>query len=205
MNYYLANEAKQSGPFKDIAELIASGLLNHNSLVWKAGMPNWTKASELTELKPYFLSVPPPLPVSLNPPPIPISTNREVHPPIILSEETDIGERCVGFVLDIICYSLLASILNLLLNMPQSVESFSSTIILLGCECIVLSVYGKTPSKFLFKTKVVKNDHSPITFLDAIQRSLIKYLLCIVSVLWCALGKERRFLHNQITSVIKET
>ena len=39
-----------------------SGALKRDSLVWKAGMAQWVKASEVPELAAMFASVPPPLP-----------------------------------------------------------------------------------------------------------------------------------------------
>jgi membrane protease subunit (stomatin/prohibitin family) len=54
----------QAGPF-DMAMLqrqAASGEIGRATLVWKAGMAQWTKAGEVPELAPLFANTPPPIP-----------------------------------------------------------------------------------------------------------------------------------------------
>ncbi|MEZ5667408.1 MAG: SPFH domain-containing protein [Alphaproteobacteria bacterium] len=62
--YHVAIDGKQAGPF-DRATLTAqaqSGQLTRDSLVWCAGMANWTKAGEVADLAALFAAAPPPLP-----------------------------------------------------------------------------------------------------------------------------------------------
>ena len=62
--FHVAAGQSQSGPF-DLAALqqqAASGQFTRNSLVWKNGMAQWVKASEVAELQPLFANVPPPIP-----------------------------------------------------------------------------------------------------------------------------------------------
>jgi membrane protease subunit (stomatin/prohibitin family) len=62
--YHVAQGQAQSGPF-DMAVLqqqAATGQINRNTLVWKAGMAQWAKAGELPDLAPLFSNVPPPIP-----------------------------------------------------------------------------------------------------------------------------------------------
>jgi membrane protease subunit (stomatin/prohibitin family) len=62
--YHVAINGQQAGPF-DMGALqghVTGGHLKHDSLVWKAGMAQWSKAGEIEELKPLFANVPPPLP-----------------------------------------------------------------------------------------------------------------------------------------------
>jgi membrane protease subunit (stomatin/prohibitin family) len=62
--YHVAVGQSQTGPF-DMAMLqkqAASGELNRNTLVWKAGMAQWVKAGEVPELAPLFANTPPPIP-----------------------------------------------------------------------------------------------------------------------------------------------
>jgi membrane protease subunit (stomatin/prohibitin family) len=62
--YHVAQGQAQSGPF-DMAALqqqVNAGTVNRNTLVWKTGMPQWTKAGELPDLAPLFSNVPPPIP-----------------------------------------------------------------------------------------------------------------------------------------------
>ncbi|MCI5221038.1 MAG: DUF4339 domain-containing protein, partial [Candidatus Electrothrix sp. LOE2] len=43
-------------------QLVSSGKLTQDTLVWKQGMANWTAAGQVTDLQSLFASVPPPLP-----------------------------------------------------------------------------------------------------------------------------------------------
>lgn len=48
---------------QNLASLTSQGLLTRETLVWKAGLPNWVKAGELPDLSTLFLSqTPPPIP-----------------------------------------------------------------------------------------------------------------------------------------------
>jgi len=63
-DYHVVVGQNRTGPF-DMAMLqkqAASGELNRNTLVWKAGMAQWVKAGELPELAPLFANTPPPIP-----------------------------------------------------------------------------------------------------------------------------------------------
>lgn len=62
--YHIAVNGQSTGPF-DMGTLQAkagSGELTPDSLVWKAGMGQWEKASTVDELKGIFGSTPPPIP-----------------------------------------------------------------------------------------------------------------------------------------------
>lgn len=67
--YYVAVGGQQTGPFDmaGLTELISKSILTKESLVWKAGMANWTKAEEISELNNILNSstgaTPPPLPL----------------------------------------------------------------------------------------------------------------------------------------------
>jgi membrane protease subunit (stomatin/prohibitin family) len=62
--FHVAVGGAQTGPF-DMGTLqsqVTGGQLKRDSLVWKAGMAQWAKAGEVSELSSLFASVPPPLP-----------------------------------------------------------------------------------------------------------------------------------------------
>lgn len=64
VTFYVAAGGQQTGPF-DLATLqqqVASGQLTRDTLVWKAGMANWTKAGAVADLSSLFAATPPPLP-----------------------------------------------------------------------------------------------------------------------------------------------
>jgi membrane protease subunit (stomatin/prohibitin family) len=62
--WYIGVGGQQRGPF-DLAGLaaqVSSGTLTATTLVWKAGMGQWTPAQQVPELASVFASTPPPLP-----------------------------------------------------------------------------------------------------------------------------------------------
>lgn len=62
--YHVAVNGQQTGPFtmEQLNSMVSSGGLTKESLVWSAGMAEWQKASEVSELSGLFGSVPPPVP-----------------------------------------------------------------------------------------------------------------------------------------------
>ena len=62
--FFMAVDGQQVGPIT-VAEMpakIASGELTPTTLVWRDGLPQWSAASELPELRGLFPATPPPLP-----------------------------------------------------------------------------------------------------------------------------------------------
>jgi hypothetical protein len=62
--YHVAINGQQAGPF-DLNTLqghATGGTLKRDSLVWKAGMAQWAKAGDVSELAALFANLPPPLP-----------------------------------------------------------------------------------------------------------------------------------------------
>jgi GYF domain 2 len=62
--FFVASNNLQTGPF-DFATVtgkVRDGSLTRTTLVWKAGMPSWSAAESVDELKPLFGAAPPTLP-----------------------------------------------------------------------------------------------------------------------------------------------
>ena len=64
MAFHVAINGQQAGPFDMMAlqAQASSGALKRDSLVWKTGMAQWSKASDVPELAALFASMPPPIP-----------------------------------------------------------------------------------------------------------------------------------------------
>lgn len=64
VQYFYSEQGAQAGPveFSTLQGMILSRQITMDSLIWKAGMPQWAAASSLVELTPLFAQVPPPLP-----------------------------------------------------------------------------------------------------------------------------------------------
>lgn len=59
--YYVAIDGQAAGPFdiSKLAGMAVTGALNGGSLVWTAGMPGWSQAEKIEELRGLFTAVPP--------------------------------------------------------------------------------------------------------------------------------------------------
>lgn len=62
--YFVADNGQQTGPFDSntLTQLVQSGKLTRDTLIWKTGMAGWTAAASVEEVAPLFNNVPPPLP-----------------------------------------------------------------------------------------------------------------------------------------------
>lgn len=65
--YHVAVNGQQAGPFDmgTLSNMVKSGQLNGDSLVWKQGMAGWDKAANVGELLALLNQVPPPVPPAL--------------------------------------------------------------------------------------------------------------------------------------------
>jgi membrane protease subunit (stomatin/prohibitin family) len=64
VKFFAVINGQQAGPYdtEALKQLISSGQFLKETLVWKEGMANWTKAVEITEIAVLFSATPPPLP-----------------------------------------------------------------------------------------------------------------------------------------------
>ncbi len=62
--YFVAENGQQTGPFDAarLAQMVQSGTLTRDTLVWKTGMAGWAAASSVEDVASLFSNVPPPLP-----------------------------------------------------------------------------------------------------------------------------------------------
>lgn len=58
--YYVANNGQQTGPFdkETLKKMVEDGKMNKETLVWKDGMSDWTRAGSIDELKELFPNIP---------------------------------------------------------------------------------------------------------------------------------------------------
>lgn len=68
--YHVVQNGQAAGPYDmgGLSQMVSSGVLTGDSLVWKQGMADWVKAGTVQELQPLFNSATPPIP---NVPPVP--------------------------------------------------------------------------------------------------------------------------------------
>jgi len=64
IQFYAMINNQQSGPFNEqtIVQMVQSGSITKDTLVWKQGMPQWLQAGQVPEMANFFNQVPPPPP-----------------------------------------------------------------------------------------------------------------------------------------------
>ena len=74
VEYNVVQNGQATGPFNmtTLSQMVSSGIVSGDSLVWKQGMTDWVKASSVQELAQLFSSSVPPIPSEqTTPPPVP--------------------------------------------------------------------------------------------------------------------------------------
>jgi len=66
VTYFVAKNGQKTGPFdlNTLKTQIANNQVNPETMIWKQGMANWQKASEVSDLQNLFAQTPPPIPQS---------------------------------------------------------------------------------------------------------------------------------------------
>ncbi|MBR6060452.1 MAG: DUF4339 domain-containing protein, partial [Spirochaetales bacterium] len=64
VKYNVAINGQNEGPYTltQLGEMAQSGKINGETLVWKAGMSEWTPAAKAADLESVLSQVPPPIP-----------------------------------------------------------------------------------------------------------------------------------------------
>lgn len=184
--WYYVKENKQKGPIlqSTMQEMFDRGVLEAETLIWSESLSEWTPASKVGDFRVRISPSPLPLP-KLDPPPMPSSgTLAEI-------KRTDVAQvrpwvRYWARMLDIYSFTLLAGfVLGLIfpaLNMLEIAFGMSlySIFIWIFVESSLLSTWGTTPGKWLFKTSLRTNAGEKLSFSNALSRSF--------SVWWRGLG-----------------
>ena len=110
--YYVAADGQQIGPLtlQQVLERIATGATTGDHLVWKRGLPDWTRVDGLAELAPALQrpQQPPPLPPEADgPPPLPPETGGPpagMEAPTALQQK--VGTMVFGAILGVLGHEL---------------------------------------------------------------------------------------------------
>jgi len=113
--YFYIKNNKRLGPFS-IAQLNNENI-KKNTLVWKEGLEDWVKASELIELKEVIIPEPPPIP---KPPPIP---NKPLLSKVVKKDIYDPDYKKEIWVTDMVIFYIIVVGLITYFNYPFS-ESY---------------------------------------------------------------------------------
>ena len=202
MDWFYAKDGKQLGPVTaaDLAQLLRTGVITPDSLVWHSGMADWQSYRTATGM--------PPLP------------GARVGPRGF--EYGAFGIRLLawlidGFIIGIIRGALLFPMGLRLVEEPWSWWSLAnigeiqltSLAVSLCYFAFYWTAYGATPGKMIFRLKVVNPTGGSITLLQAVARyfaMLLSGIILGIGFLMAAWDPEARTLHDRLadTRVIRE-
>lgn len=166
-------DGQQHGPVEEeeIADMITSGKLSLDGLVWTDGLPQWTVLRDIENFVPQD-SLPPPI---VQPPPMPrggfIPSGPQARPWVRFFARTIdmfLFSMFAGFILGIVYES--ASKLN------DYALGFIFTFGYIFVEPIMLSTWGTTPGKALLNVRLRGQDGDKLSYSDGMNRAFQVWL-----------------------------
>ncbi|MHC4380447.1 MAG: RDD family protein [Planctomycetota bacterium] len=178
--WYYAKAGKQFGPLEEevLRSLFVERRLPMDTMVWTEGMANWMPASTFEVLVPADAEPeaatpppPPPPPVQDEPPPMPSRKGRAVHP----------WHRYWARYIDIFLYGSVGGIfLSVFYERAFTWSDLTYSMMFLlsyaFVEPILITTFGTTPGKALFRIRLRNRDGSILNYRQAFDRSLKVYL-----------------------------
>ncbi|HKQ38291.1 MAG TPA: RDD family protein [Verrucomicrobiae bacterium] len=227
MNWFYVDAGQQAGPVPDeqLDELVRSGKVRRDTLVWREGLANW---QPYAQARPDGLQAPgappppPPMPGAI--PPMAAASPQPMYQPTPsaayglmyagfwirflakLIDELIIGV-VVGFPLSIFIVRAamsasnpLQSVISFMLD-PKMQLIFTLSIFLYSS--LFLGKFGATPGKMALGLRVVTPDGSPIGFGRAFGRSaaeIVSRWICLIGYIIVAFDVQKRGLHDHIAN-----
>lgn len=202
--WYYYGKLRKHGPVEkeELLKLFKTGKLKVDTLVWKDGLDEWKKAISIDELNLNALN-PPPLPKS------PLKTKDEFIPsgpqirPVI---------RSLARGLDMSLYSIITVVLLVVfINDSDAILTYLEkfgvwsavpwSLMYMILEFILLSAFGTTLGKALFKIRLRKSNGDFLSYYDSLRRSAdvwVRGLGCYIPfVSWATFINFERNLKNE--------
>lgn len=172
--WWYAEKEKKSGPLdvEELKQLLQSGKINPNTMLWREGMDTWQPFAEIDELQMLMAAVPPPLPSKTNPDPlsIPLATRW----PRFFARIFDVWWEIllVSFVLGATLGRYSAGFVEWL-NGPGASQLFGILCLPIGLivDASVYRLIGNTPGKALLGLKVGTLDGRALSFSQYLGRN----------------------------------
>ncbi|MEO0452620.1 MAG: RDD family protein [Verrucomicrobiota bacterium] len=212
MSWYYAKNGEQLGPVEEaeFEELVSSGKIQSDTLVWKDGMKDWVAYGTLADV-----SAPPP-----------ISAPGGVDDAVTGSSSEPVAYAgfWIRFVARFIDGILLLAV-NLILMIPLAVAgaigsdgsmdlaveltlNFIGILIALAYDTYMVGKFGATFGKMALGLKVVRSNGEPLTMMRAFGRywgTFLSSLTLLIGYIIAGFDSEKRALHDHIcdTRVVK--
>lgn len=170
--FYILN-GQQHGPVEEqaIADMISTGALSPDSLVWTKGLLEWTMLRYIENFSPPD----PPQSPDMQPPPVPSDDFRSSGP------QARPWVRFFARTIDMFSFSIIAGlILGIIFEsaskMNGYVLGFIFGILYIFVEPMMLSTWGSTPGKALLNIRLRREDGNRLSYSDALNRSFQVWL-----------------------------
>jgi uncharacterized RDD family membrane protein YckC len=169
--WYYAADNRQAGPVSEdqLRALMKSGQIRRNTLVWRAGLERWKKASQFDAFADLFPATPPPAAIQ---PSVPVS--QVTQPPIVLqppSADASLARPWPRLWARYIDVALFLVVLMASLGFAHGYydfelieitekNAFVAVLFMLPvvslCLAVTMSIFGTTPGKAFLGIRVVK-------------------------------------------------
>lgn len=180
-HWWYEKDGVATGPVSgdEVRQLLLSGELAQDALVWRTGMSEWQSAVTIAE----FAELPPPLPNS--DPAATEITNSAVAPTPPESKDIFTNHPApwrrffarsfdIGLATLLISFIFIYMIRNGFIAFSQPIITAFGLFLLplsLLADAAIMGLFSTTPGKALLNIKVRKNDGKNLSFADAIERN----------------------------------
>lgn len=172
-NYAESDQSKGPVSEDELIQLIQSGRLPRNTLVWTEGQADWQPASEIAGLLPAELA---PSPSELLPPTL--RTKGTPDDFAASGEQLRPWIRYWARLVDFLIFSLIVGVIFGIINeaalnrMNDTVFGIILLLAYIPVEPLLLMSWGTTPGKFLLNIQLRNEDGSKLSFSQGIMRSV---------------------------------
>jgi cation transport ATPase len=133
-DYYYADNGQKVGP---VSKEELKGKITKETLIWKEGMENWLKASEIAEFNDFFQKEPPPIPDAK-------ATTENEPPPIpeVKSKSNKHVEKIIRNAIFLVVLSIIMGFLEYKEYDKKYIYNFIITGIIIGTYYLIRGIKG---------------------------------------------------------------
>ena len=171
-SWFYIKDNQQHGPVtkNDLIQMLADGTISLDTMVWSQGMAEWTTARDIKDLIPADI-LPPPI---ISPPPITPSFNEEAYIPS--GPQIRPWVRYWARMMDVLIFALLFGfVLGIVYEPALRINDLLFDIIIgfiyIFVEPIMLSSWGTTPGKSLFRVRLRQEGGKLLDYSQGLNRA----------------------------------
>jgi len=215
MEWYYAQNQEQKGPVSEseLATLVASGIVNDQTLVWCAGMANWQPYGQVRLAAAPGATLAPGSPGTFG-----HGAFAAAAPLAYAGFWVRLGAKLIDALILLVVLGVPLFVLLLANLIPQiqrggpppdpaafiGMQVLFQVVFVLGAvvfNTFFIGRFGATPGKMVLGLKVVTPEGEPVTYLRAFGRAWAEQLsgmLCDLGYIIAAFDNEKRTLHDHL-------